>query len=475
MNAVTQPHTQTHTQTQAQTRHDRHRIVICGAGGRDFHNFNTVYRDDPTYEVVAFTASQIPGIDDRWYPPSLAGPLYPRGIPIVPERTLGEVLAASCVDEVVLAYSDLRHVDVMHIASIALAAGADFQLLGPRSTMIDLPVPVPVLAVCAARTGSGKSQISRYLARLLRASGREVAFVRHPMPYGNLQAMRVQRFVTMGDLEAARVTIEEREEYEEPLRHGVTVFAGVDYAEVGAAAAAQCDVVVWDGGNNDFPFFTPDLLIAVVDALRPGHELEYHPGEAVVRMADVVVVNKVDAAPVDAVERVLADVAMLNPNAIVVRTSSPVTLDPGPPLSGMNVVVVEDGPTITHGGMPFGAGMVAASAAGAKVIDPRRFAVGSVAATFASFPHIGHVIAAMGYSAEQMADLRATLEASGCDAVVCGTPVDLGRLLRLTRPVRQARYDVADAGSPSLDEVLARFLDGVTPGGASTRRWRGSR
>lgn len=439
-------------------RTDRRRIVICGAGGRDFHDFNTVYRDDPACEVVAFTAAQIPGIDDRVYPAPLAGPLYPRGIPVVPERALSEVLAASSVDEVVLAYSDLRHVDVMHIASIALAAGADFSLLGPRSTMIDLAVPV--LAVCAARTGSGKSQISRHLARRLRELGREVAYVRHPMPYGNLQATRVQRFVTLDDLDTARVTVEEREEYEEPLRQGITVFAGVDYAQVGAAAAAQSDVVVWDGGNNDFPFFTPDLLIAVVDPLRPGHELDYHPGEAVVRMADVVVVNKVDAAPADAVERVLANVAMLNPEAMVVRTASPVTLDPGPPLTGTSVVVVEDGPTITHGGMPFGAGLVAASAAGARIVDPHRFAVGSVADTFRSFPHIGPVLPAMGYSAKQLADLRATLEATGCDVVVSGTPVDLRRVLHLTRPVRQAHYEVEDAGSPTLDDVSRMFLDG---------------
>ncbi|HSB37716.1 MAG TPA: GTP-binding protein, partial [Gaiellaceae bacterium] len=341
------------------------KVIIMGAGGRDFHNFNVVYRDDPSTEVVAFTAAQIPGIDDRRYPPALAGPRYPDGIPIRPELALTELIRGEWADEVVLAYSDLSHEEVMHKASTALAAGADFRLLGPESTM--LRSKKPVIAVCAVRTGSGKSQTSRRVGRILLDAGLKVALVRHPMPYGDLEAMRVQRFATLEDIDASGPTIEEREEYEAPVAMGMVVYAGVDYAAILEQAEREADVIVWDGGNNDFSFFRPDLTIEVVDPLRAGHELKYHPGETNLRMADAVVVNKIDSASADQVERVLADVASVNPLLTVVKASSPVTLDEGPSLAGRAVLVVEDGPTITHGGLPFGAGTVAAQAAGAPI------------------------------------------------------------------------------------------------------------
>lgn len=432
------------------------RVVIMGAGGRDFHDFNTVFRDDPHHEVVAFTAAQIPGIDDRRYPPSLAGARYRDGIPIVAESRLAPMIADLRVDEVVLSYSDLAHVEVMHRASLVLAAGADFRLLGPDATMLD--AAVPVIAVCATRTGCGKSQTTRVIARLLLAEGRRVVVVRHPMPYGRLDDMAVQRFAGLTDIDAAHPTIEEREEYEAAVGLGVVVYAGVDYAAILAAAEDEADVIVWDGGNNDLPFFRPDLMVTVSDALRPEHGRTHHPGEANLRRADVVVVNKVDAATEAEVARAVAVAREVNPTAPVVRTASPVTLDPGPSLAGARVLVVEDGPTITHGGMPVGAGTVAARAAGAELVDPRPSAVGSVAGTFAAHPHIGPVLPAMGYGDRQLADLAATIAAVDCDAVVVGTPVDLARLIDIPRPVRRARYESADAGSPTLAEVVTPHL-----------------
>ena len=438
-----------------------------GAGGRDFHDFNVVYRDDPESVVVAFTAAQIPGIAGRTYPPSLAGSLYPDGIPIRPEEELTELVRRERVDEVVLAYSDLAHVDVMHKASIVLAAGADFRLLGPGSTM--LVARKPVVAVCAVRTGSGKSQTSRHVGRLLLEAGLSVALVRHPMPYGDLEAMRVQRFATLADIDAFHPTIEEREEYEEPVRLGMVMYAGVDYADILARAEREADVIVWDGGNNDFPFFVPDLLITVADPLRPGHELAFHPGETNVRLADVVVVNKVDSAGPDAVLQVIANVRAVNPGAQVVLARSPVTLEPGPSLAGASVLVVEDGPTITHGGLPFGAGMVAARTAGATTfVDPRPYAVGSIADTFARYPSIGPVLPAMGYSDAQLEDLERTIEAAACDVVVSGTPIDLCRLIETRRPLRRATYEYADAGEPTLAEALQPLL--ARARGSGTRR-----
>ncbi len=427
-----------------------------GAGGRDFHDFNVVFRDDPAARVVAFTAAQIPGIDGRVYPPELAGPLYPEGIPIRDEDALGALVADERVDEVVFAYSDVSYSEVMHRAAIVEAAGADFRLLGPDTTM--LPCRRPVVAVCAVRTGCGKSQTSRAICDLLLAAGLRPGLVRHPMPYGDLGAERVQRFASLADVDAASPTIEEREEYEVPVAAGIPVFAGIDYAAVRDLAEAECDVVVWDGGNNDFPFLRPDVWVTVADALRPGHETGYYPGEVNVRAADVVVVNKVDAADPTAVATVEANVAMANPRATRVRAASPVTLDGGPSLAGRRVVVVEDGPTVTHGGMAYGAGTVAARAAGAVVVDPRPWAVGEIAATYAHYPTIGPVLPALGYSEKQVADLAATLRAADCDVVLAGTPVDLARLVGEGKPVRRARYSYADAGPPTLATALGPHI-----------------
>ena len=429
------------------------RLVILGAGGRDFHDFNVVFRDDPDAEVVAFTAAQIPGIDGRIYPPSLAGERYPQGIPILDESDLDHILRSQAVDEVVLAYSDLSHNQVMHLASRVLAAGSHFRLLSPRSTT--LSSSKPVVAICAVRTGAGKSPISRYVAGLLRQAGLRVALVRHPMPYGDLQAMRCQRFASIEDIDTVRPTIEEREEYEEPVRAGTVVYAGVDYAAILARAEAEADVILWDGGNNDTPFFSPDIHVTVADALRPGHESSYHPGELNVRLADIVVINKVDAAAPAAADEVETAVRDLNPQALVVRTASPVHLDPGPDLAGARVLVVEDGPTLTHGGMTFGAGTVAARAAGARIVDPRPDAVGTIRDAYLRYGHLGAVLPALGYSAAQVADLEATIAAVDCDVVVSGSPVDLTRLMHIAVPVRRARYDVADTGSPTLRESLA--------------------
>ncbi len=433
--------------------------VIMGAGGRDFHVFNTVFRDDPGRRVVAFTAAQIPGIDDRRYPAVLAGPHYPEGIPIVAEADLERVVAEHGADEVILAYSDLEYGNVMHLAARVLATGADFRLVGPRATM--LRSTRPVVAVCATRTGAGKSPTSRRIARLLTDAGRRVALVRHPMPYGDLAAMAVQRFRTIEEIDASHPTIEEREEYEDPVRMGVPVYAGVDYEAILRLAEADADVILWDGGNNDFPFFAPDLFVTVADALRPDDGLRYHPGEVNVRLADVVVVNKADSASPEAVERVIGSVRAVNPDARIVRTASPVRLDPGPDLAGARVLVVEDGPTITHGGMPTGAGTVAAQAAGAEIVDPRPFAVGTIAGTYRRYPHVGPVLPAMGYGDAQTRDLAATIAAVDCDAVVAGTPFDLARLVDVTVPVRRARYDIEELDSPGLADVLAdRFGPG---------------
>ncbi|MFO7572898.1 MAG: GTP-binding protein [Gaiellaceae bacterium] len=433
------------------------RIVIMGAGGRDFHDFNTVFREDPSVRVVAFTAAQIPGIADRVYPASLAGPLYPRGIPIRDESDLDEIVRVSGVDTVVLSYSDLSHADVMHKASRALAAGADFTLLGPQSTMLE--ASRPVIAVTAVRTGCGKSPTSRKIAGLLQAAGLRVGLVRHPMPYGDLEAQRVQRFASVEDIDAAAPTIEEREEYEEPVALGITVYAGVDYAAVLELAQGESDVLVWDGGNNDLPFFRPDLHIVVTDPLRPDDTRGYHPGETNLRLADVVVVNKVDSVDHDTVERVLEDVRAVNPYAAIVVARSPVTLDSGPPLTGKRVLVVEDGPTLTHGGMAFGAGTVAAlEEHAAELVDPRPYARGSISETFAAYPHLGNVLPAMGYSDDMLRALEETIDAADVDIVVTGTPIDLGRLIDVRHPLRRARYEVEETGRPTLADVLAPTL-----------------
>jgi predicted GTPase len=412
----------------------RTRVVIAGAAGRDFHNFNVVYRDSADHEVVAFTATQIPNIEGRLYPPALAGDRYPDGIAIVAEDELEAVIAQHEVDEVVFSYSDVTHEHVMHVGSRALAAGASYRLLSPHETM--LSSSKPVVAVCAVRTGSGKSQTTRYVAGLLRGAGRRVAVLRHPMPYGDLEKQAVQRFEHYEDLEAADATIEEREEYEPHLREGNLVFAGIDYAAILAAAEQEADVILWDGGNNDTPFVKPDLHIVVVDPHRPGHELRYHPGETNLRMADVCIVNKVDSAPQAGVDAVLESIRATNPLARVIRAASPFTVEEnGLEIEGKRVLAVEDGPTLTHGEMTYGAAVLAAKQGGAAaLVDPRPCAVGSIAKTFEDYPGIGPLLPAMGYGREQMDDLRETIERSDADLVLIGTPIDLRRLIELDKP-----------------------------------------
>jgi predicted GTPase len=434
----------------------RERVLILGAAGRDFHTFNAVYRSEPSFEVVAFTAAQIPGIAHRTYPPSLAGGLYPRGIPIEDEAELESLCRRHRVARVVLAYSDLSHADVMHLASRALACGADFVLHGPDRTM--LAARRPVIAVSAVRTGCGKSQTARWIARRLLRSGRRVAALRHPMPYGDLEKQRAQRFARLADLEAARCTIEEREEYEPYVAAGAVVFAGVDYAEILARAEAEAEVLIWDGGNNDFPFVRPNLSIALVDALRPDQVTTHYPGEVVVRMADVVVVNKVDAAASADVQRLVDAVRAVNPRARVVRTASPPKLDDPEAVRGRRVLVVEDGPTLTHGGMPYGAGYVAAVRAGAaELVDPRASAAPEIAEAFARFPHIGRVLPALGYGQSQRAALRDTIESSAAEVVVSGTPIDLAAILGLRKPVVRARYELEEVDAPGLGAIVDEF------------------
>lgn len=437
----------------------RERVVIVGAAGRDFHNFNMVFRHDPEVEVVAFTAAQIPGVAGRRYPPVLAGQLYPGGIAILDEAELEAICRRDKIDRVVFAYSDVSHEQVMHLASRALAAGADFALLGPRQTM--LHSKRPVIAISAVRTGCGKSQIARWLSRRLREHGIRAAALRHPMPYGDLAAERVQRFASLADLDAAHCTAEEREEYEPHVEAGNVVFAGVDYAAILAQAERECDVIVWDGGNNDFPFIKPTLHIAVADALRPAHVATHHPGETVVRMADVVVINKVDAASAAAVQEATDRIRAVNPTAPILRAASPVRLDRPDAARGRKVLVVDDGPTLTHGGMAYGAGYVAATNGGAaEIVDPRKSAAPAIRAVFDAYPHLGKVLPAMGYSPAQLAALAETINRSDAELVVSGTPLDLARLVPLTKPVVRARYDFAEVGTPTLasfvDQALAR-------------------
>jgi predicted GTPase len=434
----------------------RRRVVIMGAGGRDFHNFNMIFRDDPAFEVVAFTAAQIPGIAGRVYPPSLSGPLYPQGIPIHDEAALADICRRFHVDDVMFAYSDVPHETVMHLASRALASGADFILPGPDRTM--LQSSRPVVAVSAVRTGCGKSQVARYLSRLLKDRGLRVAVVRHPMPYGDLARQAVQRFASREDLAAADCTIEEREEYEPHIAAGNVVFAGVDYTAVLAAAEREAELILWDGGNNDFPFFRPDLHIVLVDALRPDQAATHHPGETVLRMADAVVVAKADAAAPGAVAQAAAGARAVNPHAPILRGASPLCLYPAVPLRGRRVLVVEDGPTITHGGMATGAGFAAASRQGASILDPRPFAAPMIAEVYARYPHIGAVLPAVGYGEAQIAALARTIAAAGADFVVAATPVDLARLIPVQVPVIRVTYEFAEMDAPGLSQRLDAFL-----------------
>jgi predicted GTPase len=433
------------------------RVLIMGAAGRDFHNFNVAFRNDPAYEVVAFTASQIPGIAGRRYPRALAGERYPNGIPILNEADLAKICREAQVDEVVFAYSDMDHASVMHNAAIALAAGADFSLLGPRRTM--LRSRLPIIAICAVRTGVGKSQLARWLAGKLKRRGLKVAVLRHPMPYGDLERQAVQRLASLADLDAAACTIEEREEYEPHIRVGDVVFAGVDYAGILRLAESEADIIVWDGGNNDFPFIWPDLHIVLVDPLRPGHETTHYPGEAVLRMADVVVVAKTNSASEVDIHRVTETAHRLASDAAIVRAASIITLEDPTAVVGKRVLVVDDGPTLTHGGMAYGAGYVAAINAGVKeIVDPRASAVGEIANLFAQYPHIDKVLPAVGYSAKECAELQATINGSIADVVIAGTPSDLSHILKLDKPVVRARYEFAEIGEPSLSGLIEEFL-----------------
>ena len=423
-----------------------------GAAGRDFHNFNVAYRSDERAEVVAFTAAQIPGIEGRLYPPELAGRLYPEGIPIHAEEELESLIARLGVTEVVFAYSDVSHETVMHQASRVLAAGADFSLLGPQST--GLRARVPVVAVCAVRTGCGKSQTTRAVARILRDSGRRVAVVRHPMPYGVLAAQKLQRFATLDDLAAADCTIEEREEYEPHLAQGSIVYAGIDYGAILEAAQEEAEIVIWDGGNNDLPFYLPDVHVTVTDPLRPGHETRYHPGETNLRMADVAIINKVDSATPEAVAELRRTIGEANPQAVIIEARSPITVEDEGALRGRKVLVVEDGPTLTHGEMAFGAGVVAARRAGASLVDPRPWAVGSIKEVYERHPHIGALLPAMGYSEAQRAELSATINSSDAEAVLIATPIDLRKVVGLAKPAYRATYELQDASNPTLADVL---------------------
>jgi predicted GTPase len=432
----------------------RTRVLIAGAAGRDFHNFNLVYRGREDYEVVVFTATQIPNIDGRVYPPELAGELYPDGIPIAPEDELEALIDKHDVDEVVFAYSDVTHEHVMHIASRSLAAGAAFRLLSPRETM--LTSEKPVVAVCAVRTGSGKSQTTRHIAGLLRDSGKRVAVLRHPMPYGDLAAQAVQRFERYEDLDAADATIEEREEYEPHVAEGNLVFAGIDYAAILDRAEQDAEVILWDGGNNDTPFIKPNVHVVVVDPHRAGHELRYHPGETNLRMADVCVVNKIDSAPQEGVDAVLDSIRANNPGARIVLAASPFVVEgDAAEIAGKRVLAIEDGPTLTHGEMTYGAAVLAAKANGAaELIDPRAAAVGSIAQTFEDYPNVGALLPAMGYGRQQMEDLKATIEASGAELVLIGTPIDLRKLIPFDVPALRVTYRLQEVGEPTLAEIL---------------------
>ena len=433
------------------------RVVIMGAAGRDFHNFNVFFRDHPSYEVVAFTAAQIPEIAGRRYPPELSGPRYPAGIPIAEEADLEGLCRERRVQQVVFAYSDVSHTHVMHEASRVLASGSDFVLLGPERTM--LRSRLPVIAVSAVRTGCGKSQTSRWLSKRLREHGLRVAVIRHPMPYGNLSREAVQRFATRADLDAAECTVEEREEYEPHLAFGNVVYAGVDYGRIVAQAEGEADLLLWDGGNNDFPFLHPDLHIVLVDPLRPGHETTHHPGEAVLRMADIVLVAKTNSASDAHIQEVTETVRQINPEGTIIRAASPVELEDASAVFGKRVLVVEDGPTLTHGGMSYGAGYVAATRAQvAEVVDPRPTAAPAIRALFERYPHIGPVLPAVGYHRAQLEALRETINASPAEVVVSATPCDLAALIRLSKPVVRARYEFAEVGEPGLWSQVEAFL-----------------
>jgi len=432
----------------------RTRILIMGAAGRDFHNFNVFFRDNKQYEVIAFTATQIPNIEGRVYPPQLAGSLYPDGIPIHAEEELVDLICQHRIDQVVFAYSDVPHEYVMHKASQVLTAGADFRLMGTKTTW--LTSSKPVVAVCAVRTGAGKSQTTRHVCDVLQKLGHKVVAVRHPMPYGDLVKQAVQRYASHADMDAHECTIEEREEYEPHLDRGVVVYAGVDYERILRQAEQEADIVVWDGGNNDLPFYKPDLYITVADPHRAGHEVAYHPGESNLRAADVVVINKVDTADWANITRVRENTLRVNPRATIVEAASPIFVEDPAAIRGKHVLVVEDGPTLTHGEMAYGAGVVAARRFGAaEIVDPRPYAVGSIVSTYEKYPTTGQVLPAMGYGDQQICELEETINATPCDMVIIATPIDLGRLLKIYRPCQRVNYELQVIGRPTLEEILS--------------------
>ncbi|HHY15363.1 MAG TPA: GTPase [Firmicutes bacterium] len=435
-------------------------VIIIGAAGRDFHNFNTYYRDNENYNVVAFTATQIPDIHGRKYPAELAGKLYPNGIPIYEQKELPKLIKEHDVDDCVLSFSDIHYEQAMNLSAIVNAAGANFVLLGPKQTM--LRSEKPVVSVCATRTGTGKSQTSRRVAELLMGMGLKVVAVRHPMPYGDLAAQKVQRFATIDDLAKHKCTIEEMEEYEPHIERGNVVYAGVDYEAILREAEKDprgCDVILWDGGNNDFPFFNTDLMITVADPHRAGHELLYYPGEVNMRMADVVIINKVDSAAPENIEQVRNNTRRVNPAAMIIDAASPIKVENPEIIKGKKVLIVEDGPTLTHGDMAMGAGTLAAQKYGAgEIVDPRQSAVRSLAETYKLYPHVGAVVPAMGYGAKQIADLEATIAAIDCEAVIVGTPIDLARVIKIDKPSVRVRYELQEIGTPNLEEVLRAFV-----------------
>jgi len=436
---------------------DRTRVVIMGAAGRDFHNFQVCFRNDPSVEVVAFTATQIPGIENRTFPPELAGPLYPRGIPIFPEEKISEIIRQHRIQQVIFSYSDVAHIEVMHRASLVLSLGADFLLLGPDRTM--LPAAVPVISICAVRTGSGKSGVTERIWEILKGKGVYAVVIRHPMPYCDLNRMRVERFATMEDLDRYACTVEEREEYEHLVLKGITVYAGVDYESILRSAEKEARVILWDGGNNDFSFIRPDLEIVVLDPHRQGHERLYHPGEVNFLRGQVLIINKADTASKEALDELLASVAEFNPRAVVLQTASRISVEGGERIKGKRVLVIEDGPTVTHGGMAYGAGALAARQCGAaEIVDPRPFAVGSLKIVFENYPHLTQILPAEGYFPEQLKDLEATIRRTPCDLVLVATPIDLSRLITIPQPVLRVTYRIEDWGEPRLEHLIEDFI-----------------
>lgn len=433
------------------------KTIIMGAAGRDFHNFNVVYRNNNNYEVIAFTAAQIPDIEGRMYPSVLSGPLYPEGVPIFDENNLEDLIKEHRIEEVVFSYSDISHEAVMHKASRIIATGAHFKLLGGEQTMIKSTKPV--ISICAVRTGCGKSQTTRKVAEILKEAGKKVAAIRHPMPYGDLTKQGVQRFASIDDLKKHDCTIEEMEEYEPHIMQGTIVFAGADYEAIIREAEKEADIILWDGGNNDMPFYKPDLSIVVTDPHRPGHELTYFPGETNLLMADVVVINKVDTADPAGIETVKTNIKSVNPNAVIIEAESPVTVDNPDMISGKRVLVVEDGPTLTHGEMKIGAGTVAAEKFGAsEMVDPRPYLTGKLIETFEQYPNIGTLLPAMGYGSEQIKDLEDTINKTDCDLVIIGTPIDLRRIVNITHPTARVTYDLQERGNPNIQDVLKSFI-----------------